>query len=49
MYFKNIFYHVALENNFRILNNSVYFQNIVVCNEPFKLKTLIYGKFYVID
>ena len=22
------------ENIFKILNNSVYFQNIVVCNEP---------------
>ena len=34
--FKNIFYPVTLENISRILNNSVYFQNIVVCNEPFK-------------
>ena len=25
-----------LENIFKILNDSVYFQNIVVCNEPFK-------------
>ena len=33
-YFKNIFYHVTLENVLRILCNSVYFQNIVVCNEP---------------
>ena len=32
---KNIFYHVALENIFKILNNSVHFQNIVVYNEPF--------------
>ena len=31
---KNIFYHITLENIFRILNNSVYFQNIVVYNEP---------------
>ena len=46
---KIFFIMLALENIFRILNNSVYFQNIVVCNEPFKLKTLIYGKFYVID
>ena len=30
LYFKNIFYNVILENIFRILNNSVYFQNIVV-------------------
>ena len=30
-YFKNIFYHVTLENIFEILNN---FQNIMVCNEP---------------
>ena len=36
IYFKTIFYHVTLENIFRILNNSVYFQNIVVCNEPFR-------------
>ena len=34
MYFKNTFYHVILENIFRILNNSVYFQNIVVFNDP---------------
>ena len=34
LYLKNIFYHVTLENSFIILNNSVYFQNIVVCNEP---------------
>ena len=34
--FKNIFYHVALENIFKILNNSVYFQIIAVCNEPFR-------------
>ena len=33
LHFKNIFYHVTLENIFRMLNNSVYFQNIVVCNE----------------
>ena len=25
LYFKNIFYHVTLENIFRILNNSAYF------------------------
>ena len=31
---KIFFYHVTLENIFRILNNFVYFQNIVVCNEP---------------
>ena len=37
-YFKNIFYHVTLENIYRILNNPVYFQNIVVCNE--RLRTL---------
>ena len=40
LYFKNIFYHVTLENIFRILNNSVYFQNIVVCNEPLKITFL---------
>ena len=28
---------VTLENIFRILINSVYFQNIVVCNESFRL------------
>ena len=33
-HFKKIFYHVTLENIFKILNNSVYFQNIVVRNEP---------------
>ena len=32
-HFKKIFCHVTLENIFKILNNSVYFQNIVVCNE----------------
>ena len=32
---KIFFYHVTLENIFRILNNSVYFQNTVVGNEPF--------------
>ena len=37
MYFKDIFYHVTLDNIFRMLNNSVYFQNIVVCNEPLQL------------
>ena len=31
IYFKFFFYYVTLENIFRILNNSVYFQNIVVC------------------
>ena len=35
-YFKNIFYHVTLENIFKILNNSVYFQNIVVFNKPLR-------------
>ena len=36
-YIKKIFltiHHVTLENIFRILNNLVYFQNVVVCNEP---------------
>ena len=33
---KIFFYRVTLENIFRILNNSVYFQNIIVCNEPLK-------------
>ena len=41
IFFKNIFYHVTLENIFRILNNSVYFQNIVVCNEPLKASIFI--------
>ena len=38
IYFENIFYHVTLKNIFRILNNSVYFQDIVVRNEPLILK-----------
>ena len=29
-------YHITLENIFRTLNDSVYFQNIVVCNEPLR-------------
>ena len=33
---KIFFYHITLKNIFRILNNSVYFQNIVACNEPLK-------------
>ena len=37
MYFKNISYHVTLENVFRILDNSVYFKNTVVCKDPLKL------------
>ena len=41
MYFKNISYHVTLENVFRILDNSVYFQSIVVCKEPLKLRTIV--------
>ena len=58
LYFKNIFYHVTLENIFKILNNSVYFQNIAVCNEPlrpatlFKKETLVQvfsWEFYVIS
>ena len=36
--FKNIVYHVTLENIFKISNNSVYFQNMVVCNETFREK-----------
>ena len=35
LHFKNIFYYVTLENIFRVLNNSVYFQNIVLCNKLF--------------
>ena len=31
---KIIFTVFTLENILKILNNSVYFQNIVVCNEP---------------
>ena len=41
IYFKKYFLPChTLENISRILNNSVYFQNIVVCNKPFK-KNLI--------
>ena len=39
IYFKNVFDHVTLENMFRIINNSIYFQNIVVKNP--KLHELI--------
>ena len=42
---KIFFYHVTLENIFRILNNSAYFQNIVVCKEPFQFCFLYYGSF----
>ena len=41
LYFKNIFYHVTLENIFKVLNNSVYFQNIAVYNEPLRPATLL--------
>ena len=41
IHFKNIFYHVTFENIFRILNNSAYFQNIVVLNEPLKVRFTI--------
>ena len=41
IHFKNIFYYVTSENIFRILNNSAYFQNIVVLNEPFKVRVTI--------
>ena len=34
LYIFKSFYHVTLENIYRILNNSVYFQNIVLGNEP---------------
>ena len=37
MYFKNNSYQLILDNVFRILNNSVYFQNIDVFKEPLKL------------
>ena len=40
MYFKNIFHPNTLENLFRTLNNSIYFQNIVVCNKPLKTASL---------
>ena len=40
IYLKHIFYHVTDENSFRILNNSVYFQNIPVYNEPLELETI---------
>ena len=36
----NIFDHVALENIFRILNNSLQFQNIIVCNKPLSEEVL---------
>ena len=32
---KIFFNHVTPENIFKIFNNSVYFQDIVACNEPF--------------
>ena len=35
--FKNIFYHVTLENIFRIFNNSVYFQKTAVSNKPLRV------------
>ena len=31
--FQKYFLHVKLENMIRVLNNSEYFQNIVVCNQ----------------
>ena len=46
IYFKNIFYHVTLENIFRILNNSVYFQNIALYNEPFIHNYLVTQKIF---
>ena len=42
IYFKNIFHHVTLKNIFRILNNYVYFQDIVVRNEPFRSSSIIF-------
>ena len=42
---KIFFIMLALENIFRILNNSVYFQNIVVFNEPFRLLIQRYAQF----
>ena len=39
LYILKIVFRVTLENIFKILNNSVYFQNIVVCNEPFIIKS----------
>ena len=34
IYFRNIFYHVTLENIFRILYNSLYFENILCVTNP---------------
>ena len=48
MYAENIFYHDTLQNIFRILNNSVYFQNIVVCNEPLRLVSFHLFSWYCI-
>ena len=35
LYILKIFFTILRFNIFRILNNSVYFHNIVACNEPF--------------
>ena len=40
--FWKYFYHVRLENMIRILNNFAYFQNIVVCKEPFRQSLLLF-------
>ena len=42
---KIFFIMLTLENIFRILNNSVYFQNIVVFNEVFRLLIQRYAQF----
>ena len=44
-YIPEIFYEVTFENIFRILKNSVCFQNSVVCHKPFKVITFFCVKF----
>ena len=45
LYSRNIFYEVTFENIFRILKNTVCFQNSVVCHKPFKVITFFCVKF----
>ena len=47
IYFKNIFYHVTLENIFRILSNSLYFRISLSVTSPFRVDkslVLVYKK-----
>ena len=44
LYFKNIFYYFTLENIFKILNNSVYFQNIVALIQSTSISVIILRK-----